>query len=90
MIIVGAFGRHGWGSSNDDTDEDGVSDLFDDYPNDPEKAFDNYSPAEGQFGTLAFEDLWPAKGDYDFNDIVIDYQYNFPVHKIFFCYILAK
>ncbi|MEA3443982.1 MAG: LruC domain-containing protein [Bacteroidota bacterium] len=62
--------------TTDDTDNDGVSDLFDDYPNDPTKAFDNYSPAEGQFGTLAFEDLWPATGDYDFNDIVIDYQYN--------------
>jgi len=27
------------------------------------------------FGTLAFEDLWPATGDYDFNDLVMDYQY---------------
>ncbi|GAB1418020.1 hypothetical protein MASR2M12_07850 [Bacteroidales bacterium] len=31
-------------------------------------------PALG-FGTLAFEDLWPAKGDYDFNDLVLDYQF---------------
>ncbi len=35
----------------------------------------NLYPATG-FGTLAFEDLWPAKGDYDFNDLVIDYQFN--------------
>lgn len=28
-------------------------------------------------GTLAFEDLWPNKGDYDFNDFVTDYQYSF-------------
>ncbi len=34
----------------------------------------NFFPAGG-FGTLAFEDLWPAKGDYDFNDLVIDYQF---------------
>lgn len=31
-------------------------------------------PATG-FGTLAFEDLWPGKGDYDFNDLVLDYQF---------------
>jgi LruC domain-containing protein len=23
-----------------------------------------------------FEDLWPATGDYDFNDLVVDYRYN--------------
>jgi len=27
------------------------------------------------FGTLAFEDLWPSKGDYDFNDLILDYQF---------------
>jgi LruC domain-containing protein len=26
-------------------------------------------------GTLAFEDLWPSKGDYDFNDLVVDYDF---------------
>jgi LruC domain-containing protein len=35
---------------------------------------ENYFPANG-YGTLAFEDLWPSKGDYDFNDMVIDYQF---------------
>lgn len=25
-------------------------------------------------GSLAFEDLWPSKGDYDMNDVVIDYE----------------
>ncbi|MCE1202426.1 MAG: LruC domain-containing protein [Bacteroidia bacterium] len=34
----------------------------------------NLYPATGP-GTLAFEDLWPGKGDYDFNDLVIDYQF---------------
>ena len=35
--------------------------------------FNNF-PAVG-FGTLGFEDLWPSKGDYDFNDLVIDYKF---------------
>jgi LruC domain-containing protein len=26
-------------------------------------------------GTLAYEDLWPSKGDYDFNDLVINYDF---------------
>lgn len=34
----------------------------------------NFFPASGP-GTLAFEDLWPAKGDFDFNDMVVDYQF---------------
>jgi LruC domain-containing protein len=33
-----------------------------------------YYPGEGNFGTLLFEDLWPNMGDYDFNDVVIDYN----------------
>lgn len=27
-------------------------------------------------GCLAYEDLWPGKGDYDFNDLIIDYKFN--------------
>ncbi len=57
-----------------DADGDGVPDSEDDYPNDPDRAFDNYFPAAG-FGSLAYEDLWPGKGDYDFNDVVVDYQF---------------
>jgi len=34
----------------------------------------NKYPSE-DFGTLAFEDLWPAQGDFDFNDVVIDYLF---------------
>jgi LruC domain-containing protein len=59
-----------------DTDGDGIYDNFDDYPEDPDLAFDNYYASSGLFGTLAFEDLWPAKGDYDFNDLVVDYNFN--------------
>jgi LruC domain-containing protein len=57
-----------------DTDSDGVIDLEDMYPNDSLRAFATSYPAGG-FGTLLFEDLWPSVGDYDFNDLVIDYQY---------------
>jgi LruC domain-containing protein len=59
-----------------DTDGDGVTDVNDEYPNDPTRAYNNYYPAKGQTGTLAFEDLWPSKGDYDFNDMIVDYNYN--------------
>ncbi len=58
-----------------DTDGDGVADGDDDYPSDPDRAFDNYFPAAG-YGSLAFEDLWPGKGDYDFNDVVVDYRFH--------------
>jgi len=57
-----------------DADNDGVSDNFDDYPNDAGKAFNTSYPGEGEFASLAFEDLWPSKGDYDFNDLVLDYN----------------
>ncbi len=59
-----------------DSDGDGVPDHFDDYPTDPGKAFNNYYFNQGEFGTLVFEDLWPSIGDYDFNDAVIDYNFN--------------
>ncbi len=57
-----------------DSDGDGIPDAQDDYPFDPLRAFDNYMPAAGP-GSLAFEDQWPTRGDYDFNDMVIDYQF---------------
>ncbi len=62
--------------SSDDTDGDGVPDVNDDYPNDPERAFDNYYPNETEFGTFSYEDLWPGMGDYDFNDLVLDFHYH--------------
>jgi LruC domain-containing protein len=61
--------------SGTDSDGDNVPDTNDDYPNDPSRAFNNYYPAGG-YGTLAYEDLWPSKGDYDFNDLVILYRFN--------------
>jgi LruC domain-containing protein len=59
-----------------DTDGDGIPDNLDDYPDNPDKAFDNFFFNEGNFGTLAYEDMWPFVGDYDFNDAVIDYNFN--------------
>lgn len=32
--------------------------------------------SENYYGTLAFEDLWPWGGDYDFNDLVMSYSYS--------------
>ena len=31
--------------------------------------------SQTKYFTFAFEDLWPVKGDYDFNDMVIGYRY---------------
>ena len=59
-----------------DADKDGVSDVNDVYPNDPYRAYNNFYPASGKYGTLAFEDSWPNLADYDFNDLVVDYRIN--------------
>ena len=64
-------------STGPDQDGDGIADANDAYPNDPDKAFDIFTPSQGEFGSLAFEDLWPQKGDYDMNDMVINYNYKF-------------
>jgi LruC domain-containing protein len=58
-----------------DTDADGVLDILDDYPTDPERAYTNYYPSKDAWATLAFEDLFPNSGDYDLNDLVVSYQY---------------
>ncbi|MCH8566889.1 MAG: LruC domain-containing protein [Balneolales bacterium] len=63
-------------NSGSDSDGDGVPDDQDEYPDDPDRAFNNPYPAAGVFGTLAFEDLWPSLGDYDMNDLVLDYHIN--------------
>lgn len=76
------FGNHGtisgctWNQEPNgfDSDSDGVDDEDDDYPLDATRAFNNYYPVAGT-GTLAFEDLWPFCGDYDFNDLILDYRF---------------
>ncbi len=62
-----------------DSDLDSVRDDVDEYPNDANAVYDLFSPAADVdglpiYGTIAYEDLWPAKGDYDFNDLVLDYS----------------
>jgi len=74
-----------------DTDNDGFSDgnevnYYETLPLDkndappPPTNSTSYSPADSQVGTMAFEDEWPIKGDYDFNDAVFDY--NAIEHKV--------
>jgi LruC domain-containing protein len=58
-----------------DTDNDGVPDDLDDFPNDPGRAYRSWYPGQNTFSTVAFEDLWPGLGDFDFNDVVVMFQY---------------
>lgn len=60
-----------------DSDGDGVDDSQDEYADDPARAFNIYYPSEEGWAGLAFEDLWPEKGDYDFNDLVVRFRYQF-------------
>lgn len=53
-----------------DTDGDGVPDAQDEFPNNPELTAETVHE-----GFIAFEDQWPAKGDYDFNDLAARCRY---------------
>ena len=57
-----------------DADGDGVTDDQDEFPDDATLAYRSYFPNQNSPSTLMFEDLWPAKGDYDFNDLVAALQ----------------
>lgn len=59
-----------------DCDKDGVPDSFDDYPCDSTKGYDRYFPSKTEYGTIAFEDLWPSTGDYDMNDLVVRWRFH--------------
>lgn len=59
-----------------DADGDGVNDTYDEFPEDARYAYRYSYPGENSFGTFAFEDQWPGYGDYDFNDLVADYQFD--------------
>lgn len=65
----------GYGKSGEsnDRDGDGIANSLDNFPDDNQRAF---SISSGS-GTLLFEDQWPSMGDYDFNDLVVGYQYNY-------------
>jgi LruC domain-containing protein len=60
---------------SDDSDGDGVVDQLDAFPNDSTKAAETFTPSELGWGSIGFEDLWPAAGDYDFNDLVMHYRF---------------
>jgi len=49
---------------------------LDDFPFDANKAFNNFLPSLNSTGKLVYEDLWPSQGDYDFNDLAVDYSFN--------------
>lgn len=53
-----------------DADGDGVPDQYDEFPEDPNAASTTFLSGSGYIYNC-FEDLWPSKGDYDFNDMVI-------------------
>lgn len=71
--------------SYSDTDGDGVFDDFDDFPTNPALAYQVFYPSPYSNTSLKsgddtqqivwyyqmFEDLWPSKGDYDLNDLII-------------------
>lgn len=61
--------------SGPDEDNDGIPDEFDEDSTDPDVASSSFYPVEGQTYTLAFEDFWPDQGDYDMNDLVLDYTF---------------
>lgn len=63
-------------NSDNDDDHDGVLNAFDEYPNDANKAYNVHYPAAGVWASVAFEDLWPSQGDYDMNDVVVNYHYS--------------
>lgn len=56
-----------------DSDRDGLADAIDDYPNDSLRAT-NVSSSQS---TLIAEDKWPIAGDYDFNDMVLLYKWDY-------------
>lgn len=59
-----------------DDDFDGVSNKMDLYPVDADVSGVSYYPSDSTFATLLFEDLWPGKGDFDFNDLVLGYSHS--------------
>jgi LruC domain-containing protein len=60
-----------------DSDGDGVQDQQDAFPKDPARAYVSYYPSQAGQASIGFEDNWPAKGDFDLNDLVVNYRYTF-------------
>jgi LruC domain-containing protein len=64
--------------AENDADGDGVVDSLDEFPDDSERAYVVSYPLDSAsgWGTLAFEDMWPRQGDYDFNDLVLHWRFD--------------
>lgn len=68
-------------SFEDHTDDENFSDIVVTMTTDPKDAIPDIpdpkdpEPTETLKGIYAFEDLWPAKGDYDMNDVMVRYDY---------------
>ncbi|PJZ70643.1 hypothetical protein CH373_06805 [Leptospira perolatii] len=56
-----------------DSDNDGVPNSTDIYPDDPTRSTELLYPSEGVY-TIAFEDQYPTPGDADLNDYVIQFK----------------
>jgi LruC domain-containing protein len=64
-----------YGKVANDSDGDGVPDNVDEFPLDPTRATSSWYPSKSTWNTLAYEDMWPSHGDYDMNDLVVQYRY---------------
>lgn len=58
-----------------DADGDNITDMFDEFKGDAGKAFTNYYPNSVDAASVMFEDNWPSLGDFDMNDVVVDFRY---------------
>ncbi|TXC77117.1 LruC domain-containing protein [Luteibaculum oceani] len=63
-----------------DDDDDGVSNGNDDKKGDKDVAAIFNYPSTG-YAYRAYEDLWPSRGDYDFNDLVLKYKVEFEANS---------
>lgn len=57
-----------------DKDGDGVPSHEDIDDTDPNAAYNSYFPSASDMATMMFEDNWPGRGDYDMNDVVVDFN----------------
>ena len=57
-----------------ESDGDGINDDVDAEPCNVRVSAKSYEPGDRSWGMLLFEDRWPDKGDFDFNDLVLAYN----------------
>lgn len=62
------------GQAGVDSDGDGIDDDVDADPCDPDVSLVMSVPSNQNWGMFLFEDKWPSRGDFDFNDAVVAYQ----------------